>query len=106
MTAIALEKETQNYWNLLKDASNEVKIALISMLSSSMLPKAEDSGIVVRHETRNEKEKAFLASLKRIKREDLKVLPWVQDIVKDIPPMPESVDSEDLKYKHLIQKYG
>ena len=28
MTAITLERETNNYWNLIKDAGNEVKLAL------------------------------------------------------------------------------
>ena len=36
MTSIVLERETKNYWNLIKDAGNEVKLALISLLSSSM----------------------------------------------------------------------
>ncbi len=29
MTAIALKRETESYWNLIKDAGNEVKLALI-----------------------------------------------------------------------------
>lgn len=36
MTTILLERETSKYWNLIKDAGNEVKLALITLLSSSM----------------------------------------------------------------------
>ena len=38
MTAIALERETNNYWNLIKDAGNEVKLALIKRLSDALAP--------------------------------------------------------------------
>ena len=36
MTAIALERETNNYWNLIKDPGNEVKLALIKRLSDAI----------------------------------------------------------------------
>ena len=35
MTALALKKESDNYWNLIKDASSEVKLALIKRLSDA-----------------------------------------------------------------------
>ena len=38
MTAITLERETNNYWNLIKDAGNEVKLALIKRLSDALAP--------------------------------------------------------------------
>lgn len=38
MTAIVLERETNSYWNLIKDAGNEVKLALIKRLSDAVLP--------------------------------------------------------------------
>ena len=38
MTAILLERETNNYWNLIKDAGNEVKLALIKRLSDALTP--------------------------------------------------------------------
>ncbi|MBQ8714695.1 MAG: hypothetical protein IJ552_05725 [Prevotella sp.] len=38
MTAVVLERETDNYWNLIKDAGNEVKLALIKKLSDAVLP--------------------------------------------------------------------
>ena len=37
MTAIVLERETNNYWNLIKDVSIEVKLALIPKLSNSLI---------------------------------------------------------------------
>ena len=36
MTAITLERETNNYWDLIKDAGNEVKLALIKRLSDAL----------------------------------------------------------------------
>ena len=37
MTAIALERETNNYWALIRDVSREVKLALISRLSIALI---------------------------------------------------------------------
>ncbi|MBR1902896.1 MAG: hypothetical protein IJ826_07975 [Bacteroidaceae bacterium] len=38
MTAVALKRETENYWALIKDAGNEVKLALIKKLSDAVMP--------------------------------------------------------------------
>ena len=38
MTALTLKKESDNYWNLIKDASSEVKLALIKRLSDALRP--------------------------------------------------------------------
>jgi hypothetical protein len=38
MTAIALKRETDSYWDLIKDAGNEVKLALIKKLSDALKP--------------------------------------------------------------------
>ena len=38
MTAITLKRESDNYWDLIKDASNEVKLALIKRLSDALYP--------------------------------------------------------------------
>ena len=38
MEALALKRESDNYWNLIKDASNEVKLALIKRLSDALRP--------------------------------------------------------------------
>ena len=37
MTAIIIERETNNYWELIKNVSTEVKLALISRLSNSII---------------------------------------------------------------------
>jgi hypothetical protein len=37
MATITLERETSNYWNLIKDAGNDVKLALIHRLSEALL---------------------------------------------------------------------
>lgn len=38
MTAFALKQETESYWELIKDAGNEVKLALIKKLSEAVMP--------------------------------------------------------------------
>ena len=40
MTTAVLEKETNNYWELLKNLSAEVKLALIARLSNSLVREA------------------------------------------------------------------
>lgn len=37
MTTITLKRETDTYWNLIKDAGNEVKLALIKKLSDAVM---------------------------------------------------------------------
>lgn len=48
MASIVLERETKNYWDLIKDAGTEVKLALISLLSSSMSKDADNVVIEVK----------------------------------------------------------
>ena len=55
---------------------------------------------------RKEKEKALWANVQKMKKEDLKIAPWVEDIVKDVEPMPADVDIEQLKLDYLMKKYG
>ena len=48
MVTIALERETDGYWNLIKGAGNDVKLALIKRLSDAVMPavahtKSKDS---------------------------------------------------------------
>lgn len=42
MTAIALEREANNYWNIIKDLSKEVKVALITKLSASLIAETKE----------------------------------------------------------------
>lgn len=37
MTTLAIEKETNDYWSLIKNASKDVKLALISKISASLV---------------------------------------------------------------------
>lgn len=43
MTAVTLQKETNSYWELIKDAGNEVKLALIQRLSVSLASAVKDT---------------------------------------------------------------
>ena len=42
MTTLAIERETNNYWALLKHISKEVKVALIARLSASLISDDSD----------------------------------------------------------------
>ncbi len=37
MTAIAVDKETSNYWEMIKGASNKAKLTLMALISASMV---------------------------------------------------------------------
>ena len=41
MTAIAIERETSNYWSLIKNASTEIKLALIARLSNALVAETQ-----------------------------------------------------------------
>ena len=45
MTAIALDKETSNYWEIIKNASNKAKLKLLTLISASMV---DDEVIITR----------------------------------------------------------
>ena len=47
MTALVLKRESDNYRNLIKDASNEVKLALIKRLSDALRPAVAKGMIMV-----------------------------------------------------------
>lgn len=47
MTALVLKRESDNYRNLIKDASNEVKLALIKRLSDALRPTVAKGMIMV-----------------------------------------------------------
>ena len=93
MTTIAIEQETMNYWQQLKDASDQVKLSLISLLSSSLVSKdvvvkTEDSTRIV------------------IRPEDLEITPFVASIGQNINPLPADFDFDKEKSEYLTQKYG
>lgn len=43
MATLTIKKESDSYWNLIKDASNEVKINLIKRLSDALRPAIAES---------------------------------------------------------------
>lgn len=45
MTAIALDQETSNYWEMIKGASNKAKLMLLTLISASMT----DEEVVITH---------------------------------------------------------
>ena len=45
MTAVVLKQESDNYWNLIKDASNEVKLSLIKRLSDALRPVVAEKNV-------------------------------------------------------------
>ena len=55
MTAIALKKETNTYWEMIKDAGSDVKLALIQRLTDALVPVVAKS----------EKEEVLTAAEKR-----------------------------------------
>lgn len=45
MTTLALKNESDSYWNLIKDASSEVKLALIKRLSDALRPAVAEKKV-------------------------------------------------------------
>ena len=93
MTTIAIEQETMNYWQQLKDASDQVKLSLISLLSSSLVSK----DVVVKTED---------STRILIRPEDLEITPFVASIGQNINPLPADFDFDKEKSEYLTQKYG
>jgi len=53
MTALVLKRESDNYRNLIKDASNEVKLALIKRLSDALRPAVAKGMIMVKENVKD-----------------------------------------------------
>jgi len=94
MNTLALEQETRNYWQLLKGASDQVKLSLISLLRSSLVKKeaVEDS--------------TETFPIAKIKPEDLEITPFVASIGQNIKALPADFDYDKAKEDYLMQKYG
>jgi len=93
MNTLAIEQETRNYWELLKGASDQVKLSLISLLSSSLVSKEHvvKSSDVVQHVA--------------IRPEDLEITPFVASIGQSIKPLPKDFDYDREKLDYLMKKY-
>lgn len=94
MTTTALEQQTKSYWQLLSGVSDQVKLALISLLSSSLVSKD-----VV------QKSSEEISRIK-IKPKDLEITPFVASIGQNIKPLPADFDYSKAKEDYLMQKYG
>ncbi len=79
-----------NYWQLLKGASDRVKLSLISLLSSSLVSK--DMDVKVKDATRIV-----------IKPEDLEITPFVASIGQSIKPLPADFDLDKEKSEYMKQ---
>ena len=77
----------------MKDASEQVKLALISLLSSSLVESAETKAAI--HDSKPV-----------ISREDLELTPFVATIGKGLSPLPADFDYQKAKEEYLMQKYG
>ena len=91
MTTIAIEQETMNYWNLLQGASNHVKLALISLLRSSLVSKEVDVKV--------EEDAAV-----KIRPEDLEITPFAASIGQSLNPLPADFDYDKEKSDYLITR--
>lgn len=78
----------------LKDVSDQVKLSLISLLSSSLLSKKNAVDL-----TEN-------VSQITIRPEDLEITPFVASIGQSIKPLPKDFDYDKEKADYLIEKYG
>ena len=100
-----------NLWSYLQGltltASNKRWLAdhLYEFAQTEEMPLTREEAIVQATQIRKEKEMALRTNLKKVKKEELKISQWVDDIVKDIEPMPENVDVEKLKLDYLMEKY-
>ena len=94
MNTLALEQETRNYWQMLKGASDQVKLSLISLLSSSLVSK---KAVEVSTE---------MVPTANIRPEDLEITPFVASIGQSIKPLPADFDYDKAKEDYLMQKYG
>ena len=94
MMTMVLDQQTKSYWQQLSGASDQVKIALISLLSSSLMSK---------NTVQKLSEKVPHV---KIRQEDLKITPFVASIGQGIKPLPADFDYEKTKEEYLMQKYG
>ena len=111
MEAAVLEPKAVPYWNLIKDASIDIKFALISLLNESIRiavkPKSEKKKKELSAaEIREQKTKEVLAKLPKIKKSELQISPEVMAVVAKVPEMDSDVDYDKIKYDYLMEKYG
>lgn len=94
MATMTLNREVSTYWEQVKDASQQVKLTLISMLSASLVTP------------QNEAQTADSSEKLRITQEDLEITPFVSTLGQGIKPLPEDFYYDKAKQEYLTQKYG
>lgn len=108
MNAISLN----NLWSYLQGltltASNKRWLAdhLYESAKAEEKPLTNEEKLAEAALIRKEKEKALWADIPRMSKEDLIPSQEIFDIVKDVEPMPEDVDIEQIKYEYLMKKFG
>ena len=88
MNTMTINREASTYWEQVKNASQQVKLTLISMLSASLVTP------------QNEAQATDNSEKLRISREDLEITPFVSTLGQGIKPLPEDFDYD--KDKHLM----
>ena len=94
MNTMPLSRETSIYWEQVKNASQQVKLSLISMLSASLVTPQIEA------EAADSSEKLLITP------EDLEITPFVSTLGQGIKPLPEDFDYDKAKQEYLMQKYG
>lgn len=94
MNTMTLNREASTYWEQVKNASQQVKLTLISMLSASLVTP-QDEAVA-----------ADSSEKLHITREDLEITPFVSTLGQGIKPLPEDFEYEKAKQEYLMQKYG
>ena len=94
MKTMTLNREASTYWEQVKNASRQVKLELISMLSASLVTPQDEA------------QAADSIEKLHITREDLEVNPFVSTLGQGIKPLPEDFDYDKAKQEYLTQKYG
>ena len=91
---MTFNREASTYWEQVKNASQQVKLELISMLSASLVTP------------QTEVQAADSSEKPRITREDLEITPFVSSLGQGLKPLPEDFDYDKAKQEYLMQKYG
>ena len=85
MNTMILNRETSTYWEQVKNASQQVKLALISMLSASLVTPQNEAVTSVSSEKLH------------ITREDLEITPFISSLGQGLTPLPEDFDYDKAK---------
>ena len=103
MDTAILRPQSISYWNVIKDASEDVKFDLVEMLLSSLRKMTKSLSPA---EIRAQKEKEFWASFNDESEDHSVDVSWIHEIVKDMPKIDADVDYDRIKYDYLMEKYG